>query len=283
MRRLLCAGLIGFSAMSMADAPVPEGPFENSACLACHQQQDTELVAAWQESVHAQTESLASCVDCHGKSHGGAAARARRDGVCMDCHGGADSPVNHSYTTSKHGILVRLEQDEWDWGQPLELANYRAPGCSYCHMHRGNHNVSAGVRVWNTSEGGEAVEGEQLPDVMRAVCHDCHSPRYITRLSENGEQMLAIGRMKVNEAAAVITQAAGEFSGTELAAARERLVRMQSLHLKNVYLGVGHQSPDYQWWHGHPALDGDLLRIKGAVGELHRMPPKNNSREGSEQ
>jgi len=47
---------------------------------------------------------------------------------------------------------------------------------------------------------------------------------------------------------------------------------MQSLHLKNVYLGVGHQSPDYQWWHGQPALDGDLLRIKGALGELHRIP-----------
>jgi hypothetical protein len=32
------------------------------------------------------------------------------------------------------------------------------------------------------------------------------------------------------------------------------------------------QSPDYQWWHGQPALDGDLLRIKGAVGELYRIP-----------
>ena len=106
---------------------------------------------------------------------------------------------------------------------------------------------------------------------MRGVCQYCHSPRYITRLFDNGEQMLAIGRMKVREAAAVIAQAEGEFTAEELATALEHLVKMQSLHLKNVYLGVGHQSPDYQWWHGQPALDGDLLRIKGAVGELHRI------------
>jgi len=278
MRALLLAGLIGFSAMSMADAPVPEGPFENSACLECHQQQNAELVAAWQESVHAQTETLASCVDCHGNTHSNAAAAARRDNICVDCHGGEDSPVIHSYTTSKHGILVRLEQDEWDWGRPLELANYRAPGCSYCHMHQGNHNVSASVRVWSPMEGAGAAERERVQEVMRTVCQDCHSPRYITQLFDNGERMLDIGRMKVREASGVLEQAEDEFSGAELAAAREHLVRMQSLHLKNLYLGIGHQSPDYQWWHGQPALDGDLLRIKGALGELRRTPVKDGGR-----
>ena len=282
MRGLLGVWLIGFAAMSMADVTIPEGPFENSACLECHLQQNAELVAAWQQSVHVATETLASCVDCHGKSHGEAAARARRDVACMACHGGADSPVIHSYTTSKHGVLVHLEQDEWDWDRPLALANYRAPGCSYCHMHKGNHNVSASVRAGNVTEGTEAVERERVQDVMRAVCQDCHSPRYITRLFDNGERMLDIGRMKVREAAAVIEQAAGEFSGAALAAAREHLVRMQSLHLQNLYLGIGHQSPDYQWWHGQPALDGDLLRIKGAVGELRRLPARGNGTDGGE-
>jgi hypothetical protein len=272
MRGLFFVWLIGFASISMADVPIPAGTFENSACLECHQQQNAELVAAWQQSAHAVTETLASCVDCHGNTHSNAAARARRDGVCMDCHGGKDSPVIHSYTTSKHGILVRLEQDEWDWGRPLALANYRAPGCSYCHLHKGNHNVSASVRVWNAMEGADAAERERVQDAMRAVCQECHSPRYITRLFDNGEQMLAIGRMKVSEAAAVIEQAEGEFTAAELEVARKHFVRMQSLHLKNLYLGIGHQSPDYQWWHGQPALDGDLLRIKGAVGELHRVP-----------
>lgn len=272
MRGLLCVLLIGFAAMSMADVPVPKGPFENSACLECHQQQSAELVAAWQESIHAATETMASCVDCHGNTHRNAAARARRDRTCMDCHGVEDSPVIHSYTTSKHGILVRLEQDEWDWDHPLALANYRAPGCSYCHMHNGNHNVSASVRVWNAMEGTDAAERERVQDAMRAVCQECHSPRYITRLFDNGERMLDIGYMKVHEAAGVIEQAEGEFTGAELVAAREHFVRMQSLHLKNLYLGIGHQSPDYQWWHGQAALDGDLLRIKGALGELRRIP-----------
>ena len=272
MRRLFFVSLIGFANISMADVPMPEGTFENSACLECHQQHSAELVAAWQESIHAATETIASCVDCHGNSHGNAAVRARRDRICVGCHGGEDSPVIHSYTTSKHGVLVRLEQDEWDWGRPLANANYRAPGCSYCRMHKGNHNVSASVRAGSAMEETEAAERERVQDVTRAVCQECHSPRYITRLFDNGERMLDIGRMKVDEAAAVIEQAEGEFSGAELATAREHFVRMQLLHLKNVYLGVGHQSPDYQWWHGQPALDGDLLRIKGAVGELHRIP-----------
>ena len=280
MRGLFFVWLIGFAALSMADVPIPKGPFENSACLECHQQHSAELVAAWQESVHAQTETMASCVDCHGNTHSNAAARARRDEACMDCHGGEASPVIHSYTTSKHGVLVRLEQDGWDWDRPLELANYRAPGCSYCHMHKGNHNVSASVRAWNAMDEIDAAEGERVQDAMRAVCYDCHSPRYITRLSDNGERMLDIGRMKVQEAAAVIEQAEDKFTGSELAAARQSFVRMQSLHLKNVYLGVGHQSPDYQWWHGQPALDGDLLRIKGAVGDLYRLPVRAKSMDG---
>ena len=272
MRGLLCVWLIGFTSASMADAPVPEGAFENSACVECHQQQHAELVAAWQQSAHAQTETLARCVDCHGDTHDRAAARARQDGTCVECHGGADGPVVHSYTTSKHGVLVRLEQDEWDWERPLELANYRAPGCSYCHMHRGNHNVSISVRTGDAMEEIDAAERERVQDALRAVCQECHSPRYITRLFDNGERMLAIGRMKVREAAGVLEQAESDFTATELTTAREHLVSMQSLHLKNLYLGIGHQSPDYQWWHGQPALDGDLLRIKGAVGELYRMP-----------
>jgi hypothetical protein len=131
-------------------------------------------------------------------------------------------------------------------------------------------------------EGTDATERERVQDAMRAACQECHSPRYITRLFDNGERMLAIGRMKVNEAAAVIEQAEGEFTATELAAAREHFEKMQSLHLKNVYLGVGHQSPDYQWWHGQPALDGDLLRIKGAVGELRRLPVRDVGKDGGE-
>ncbi len=280
MRSLLCVWLIGFGPLSVADVPVPDGPFENSACLECHQQQNADLVSAWRKSVHAEMETTARCVDCHGNTHTNAVADARRDRTCVDCHGGKNSPVVRSYTTSKHGVLVRLEQDEWNWELPLDQANYRAPGCSYCHMHKGNHNVSSSVRAWDVSKGSDATERERVQDATRVVCQNCHSPRYITRLFDNGEAMLDIGHMKVQEASAVVDQAEKEFTEEELQGIRKLLGKMQSVHLKNVYLGIGHQSPDYQWWHGQPALDGDLLRIKGAVGELRRLSASGNEKGG---
>jgi len=113
------------------------------------------------------------------------------------------------------------------------------------------------------------LETESVQDKTRAVCQDCHSPRYITHLFSNNEAMLEVGRKKVREADHFIEQAAKEFSDNELTYVKKQLKIMQQ-HLKNVYLGGGHQSPDYQWWHGQPALDGDLLRIKDRLGELHR-------------
>jgi hypothetical protein len=280
MNRLAAMLLFGLSVGAMAGTPAPESEFENSACIECHQQQDAGLVTAWRNSVHATAEQAATCVGCHGSRHGGAASRARRDSTCVDCHGGVKAPAVHSYATSKHGILTRLEQNRWDWEQPLESANYRSPGCAYCHMHKGNHDASAGVRAWNSLAGTEAAERERVQDDMRAVCQDCHSPRYISRLFDNGERMLDVGRMKVREAAGVLAQAAGEFTEAELAAARSYFEQMQSRHLKNILLGIGHQSPDYQWWHGQPALDGDLLRIKGELGRLRRLTVSDTGKDG---
>jgi hypothetical protein len=105
--------------------------------------------------------------------------------------------------------------------------------------------------------------------LIHKVCKDCHSPRYINRLLDNGEDMLEIAGKKINEADKLIAQAAVIFNQQELLPAKKIMQKMQQ-HLTNVYLGAGHQSPDYQWWHGQPALDGDLLRIKGVIGELYR-------------
>jgi hypothetical protein len=82
--------------------------------------------------------------------------------------------------------------------------------------------------------------------------------------------MLEVARKKVREANVLIEQAEKIFSDAELGPAKKHRKKMQQ-HFKNVHLGVGHQSPDYQWWHGQPALDGDLLRIKDSIGELHRL------------
>ena len=247
----------------------PEGSFDEAACIACHGEREPALVAAWRRSAHGKLAAPVGCISCHGREHDGAAARARGDRRCIACHGGEDGPVADSYASSKHGVLVRLEPP--DWSRPLERMNYRAPGCAYCHMHAGDHDVSAGVRPWKPLEGiGESVR-KRVHETIRGVCQDCHSPRYVGQLLDNGERMLGIGRLKVREAAGVLDQARKEFAADALLDVRTLFDRMRSVHLKNVWLGIAHQSPDYQWWHGQPALDGDLLRIKGVLGELRRL------------
>jgi len=238
---LTLIGALYFAASaSLADESAAPGPFTESECIACHAERDPKLIESRQRGPH------------------GAVG-------CIDCHGGKKSPVVHSYLTSKHGVLMRLEENSYDWQQPFLMANYRAPGCSYCHLHQAGHNVNKMVRPnLMDVEGAKDVEIE-----IRKVCQDCHAPRYIVSLLVSGEDMLEIARKKVREANTLVTKASEHYSDNELEPARKAIQTMQK-HLKNVYLGAGHQSPDYQWWHGQPALDGDLLRVKGIVGELYR-------------
>ncbi len=243
---------------------------DNSACIQCHKKQNSSLIKDWQNSAHATAIPVVDCTSCHGKSHLNMASTARRDETCTNCHGGEKAPVAHSYASSKHGTLMRIEKNTYNWNQPLSSANYRSPGCAYCHMHQSNHNVSHTVRHDLMRDKENSSETEKVQDETRAVCQDCHSPRYITRLFDNGEAMLEIAAKKIREAKAIIEQTETGFSESQLAPAKAQFKKMQQ-HLRNVHLGIGHQSPDYQWWHGQPALDGDLLRIKGSIGELQRL------------
>ena len=267
---LFCLSMGTVNVFAAQDIPSKTTVLENTACLQCHEEQDEGLIKNWQNSAHATADPVINCVSCHGKLHNDMADIARWDETCIDCHGGKKDPVVHSYLTSKHGTLMQLEKNTYDWNQSFELANYRAPGCGYCHMHQNNHNVSTTVRHDLMAELMSGLEAEKVRDKTRAVCQDCHSPRYITQLFSNGEAMLEIARKKVREANALIEQANNTFTDTEMGPAKKQFKKMQR-HLRNVYLGVGHQSPDYQWWHGQPALDGDLLRIKDSIGELHRL------------
>jgi len=238
----------------------PSGIFENAACVSCHEQREPSLVGAWRMSGHKATD----CTACHGGRHGGAAVRARDDAICMTCHGGPKGAVAHSYVTSKHGVINRLEAPAHGWDKPLRDGNYRAPGCAYCHMHRSEHNVSRGI-----APPGDSEARARARDVMQPVCYDCHGPRYVAQLWDNGQRMLELGQMKHREARAIVEQ-----GGTMEPVGHTRveaLLENMAEHLNNLRLGVGHQSPDYQWWHGHPALDGDLLRIKGVVTRHNRI------------
>ena len=241
------AVLLWVGAALTAAADVPAGRFDADQCVACHTAIQPDLVADWQRSVHA--EAGADCTACHGDGHRGAAARARRDATCIDCHG-ERSPEVHSYTTSKHGVITGLEGPRREWRAPLQDANYRTPGCAYCHMHRADH-AAAPTNVSSAQSPG-------------AVCYECHGPRYVGRLFDNGRRMVELGRLKLREGRELLAEHGDALTRGERKQADARLATMDG-HLRNLRLGVGHQSPDYQWWHGHPALDGDLLRLKGLV------------------
>ena len=240
-----------------AQGLAPAGTFTQTKCVSCHTENNPEVVTAWRASFHD-----VDCIDCHGDRHGGSAAHARKNSVCTVCHGGPEGAAAQSYRLSKHGVIAGLEEKRWDWSQTLADGNYRAPTCSYCHMHGGDHGLVGSKPASENIE--ETTERRSTP------CLDCHSPRFVATWFKSGEAMVELGRMKSREAERVVEEIvqAGDISMNRRAWGL--MAVMTGKHLRNVRLGVFHQSPDHQWWHGHPALDGDLLRIKGLLGDMRR-------------
>ncbi len=240
---------LGAAQIATADAPdVPAGPFSQAQCVECHSVRDAALVAQWRAGPHGAT---LDCLACHGDRHGALPA-ARTVGACTGCHDGA---VAHSYATSKHGVLVRIGRP--DWTQPLQRGRHRAPGCAYCHLHDRDH--------------GDTMDAARGPAVREWVCGGCHAPRYVREQLDAGDRLAAIADLKVAEASQI---AAHHPAGADAVA---DLLSSTRQHLRNVRLGAGHQSPDYQWWHGQPALDGDLIRLRDAVAWATRqaaVPPQ---------
>lgn len=224
------------------DEAVPGGPFSQAECLQCHADRSPELLEQWRNGPHGGTP----CAACHGDHHGLLPA-ARGDAACIRCHGGV---VEHSFANSKHGVIVTLRQERSGWPEPLERGNYRAPGCAYCHLHAGDH--------------GDTMDATRGRHVREWVCSGCHAPRYVADQFAVGRELLEIGELKAEEAADI---AARHPKGPEALALPLERVRE---HMRNLRLGAGHQSPDYQWWHGQPALDGDLIRLREAVAQARR-------------
>ncbi len=240
-------------------------------CIECHEKHHPQVVAGWRRSGHARGKTVVDCISCHGNDHESASMLAIRLGeACQGCHGGKKGPVTHSYLNSKHGVIATLEANDDQWRQPLADANVRSPTCPYCHLHRGEHDVNRSLPAWNPLAPPASAERERITDVRQEPCLDCHSPRFVTTWFKSGERMVEIGRMKVREARGIVQMVRKAVDGEDdtLSGLYET---MSGHHLKNVWLGVHHQSPDYQWWHGHPALDGDLLRIKGRYGDRLRQ------------
>ena len=226
----------------VADEAIPPGLFIETECITCHTERNPELIRQWREGPHSNASGV-GCSSCHGDRHEESAIRARKDRSCIGCHEG---PASHSYSTSKHGVITRIEEARQDWQQPLQRGNYRAPGCSYCHLHGGDH--------------GDTMAPARGPAVRQWICAGCHSPRYVREQFANGKRQLDIADLKLTEGETLISSAIN-VKPDVLLKLREDLIH----HRQNVLLGAGHQSPDYQWWHGQPALDGDIIRIRDAL------------------
>jgi len=232
---------------SLGEETVAQGPFTDAECITCHTERDPDLIKQWREGPHAAASGV-GCISCHGDRHENSNAKARKDQSCTGCHEG---PASHSYSTSKHGVINRLNEDRQDWRQPLQRGKYRSPTCSYCHLHDGNHS--------------DTMASNRGPEVRQWICSGCHSPRYIREQFANGKRQLEISDLKLTEGEDLIASAVDSQTDA-LSKLRQRLI----LHRRNVLYGVGHQSPDYQWWHGQPALDGDLIQIRDVISEQHR-------------
>lgn len=268
--RVLCSLFFLFlTAIATAGEKPPAGDFKNAACVSCHVRLNEKLIAAWRASSHARVAPKADCVTCHGNKHSGSNKRARRDSACVGCHEKLSRAVVHSYATSKHATIVKLEEHEWDWSRPLAQGNYRAPGCAYCHLHRAEHDTTLSVTQWKPFEPPAAPVRDSAAARQQTLCGECHAPRYVMEQAATGERMQEIARMKLREARDVIAGHRESLVAEDRRELDALFIGMQS-HARNVRLGVGHQSPDYQWWHGQPALDGDLLRIKGMMAERER-------------
>ena len=220
-------------------------------CIECHQTRDKQVLRDWQQSGHASI----SCQDCHGSDQdsGHKATNARQNSVCTGCHEGS---AEHSYRTSKHGVITGLEAKRTDWSKPLTRGNYRAPGCAYCHMNTGNHNTASSVNDFD-------------PTQMGSMCSACHSPRYVSAQIAVGERLKNIAVLKTEEIKSIAQQAIK--AGADKQAVEYLLKQTFEKGIKHIRLGSGHQSPDYQWWLGQPALDGLLIRMKGLYSEQLRV------------
>jgi hypothetical protein len=234
-----------------ASALAPDGAFAQAECVQCHAGRDPALVEQWRTGPHGDG---ADCVACHGQRHGALPA-ARADTVCTGCHGGA---VAHSYATSKHGVLVRIGRP--DWTLPLRRGSHRSPGCAYCHLHDREH--------------GDGMDAGRRPGARETVCGGCHAPRFVAEQLEAGGRLTEIARLKREEAEGLAMR------HPEGSAAVKSVLESVARHLANVRLGAGHQSPDYQWWHGQPALDGDLIRLRDALAQAVRGHPSDRATAG---
>lgn len=156
------------------------------------------------------------CDGCHTR-HEFSVAESRKPEACATCHSGVDHNNWEAYSMSKHGKMVTMLGDKWNWDVPLKDAfakgGQNAPTCASCHMeYEGEytHNLMRKVRWANypfvpgIAENISSEWSEKRLDSWVVTCTQCHSERFARSYLELMDKGTLSGLAKYQEAHDVV-------------------------------------------------------------------------------
>ena len=158
------------------------------------------------------------CDSCHTR-HEFSAAESRKPEACATCHSGVDHNNWEAYSMSKHGKMVSMLGDKWNWEAPLKdayaVGGQNAPTCAGCHMeYEGeySHNMVRKIRWANypfvpgIAENIRSEWSEARLDSWVVTCTQCHSERFARSYLELMDKGTLEGLAKYQEANAIVHQ-----------------------------------------------------------------------------
>ncbi|MEO8767972.1 MAG: multiheme c-type cytochrome [Nitrosospira sp.] len=152
------------------------------------------------------------CDSCHTR-HEFSAAESRKPEACATCHSGVDHNNWEAYSMSKHGKIVSMMGDKWNWDVSLKdsyaKGGQTAPTCAGCHFEyegKYSHNVVRKIRWANypavpgIAENINSEWSEARLDSWVKTCTQCHSERFARSYLEFMDKGTLHGIAKFKEA-----------------------------------------------------------------------------------
>jgi len=156
------------------------------------------------------------CDSCHTR-HEFSAAESRKPEACATCHSGVDHNNWEAYSMSKHGKMVSMLGNDWNWEVELKDAYAKggqsAPTCAGCHMeYEGeySHNMVRKVRWANypfvpgIADNITSEWSEERLDSWVVTCTQCHSERFARSYLDLMDNGTIAGLRKYQEAHDVV-------------------------------------------------------------------------------
>ena len=141
---------------------------------------------------------------------------ARKPEACATCHSGIDHTNWEAYSLSKHGKVVEVLGNQWNWEVPLKDAfskgGQTAPTCQTCHMEyegKFSHNMVRKVRWANYPAApgiAENIKSDWSAKRLESwvgTCNQCHSESWARSYLDLMDKGTLQGLAKYKEAYAV--------------------------------------------------------------------------------